>query len=137
MPRYCLFGDTVNTASRMESNGKASHIHLSGAAHNLLVTQYPQQYETQSRGDVIIKGKGVMETFWVLGRKGNTHSRATDTPPAHKVALRTKKQNRLTTPESELATERSVSPIVQKLDDEDVDEALYRKFRRSDTVQAN
>ncbi|KAK6013726.1 adenylate/guanylate cyclase catalytic domain protein [Ostertagia ostertagi] len=55
MPRYCLFGDTVNTASRMESNGKASHIHLSQSAHNLLTTTFPSQYETERRGEVIIK----------------------------------------------------------------------------------
>ncbi|KAF8360859.1 gcy-3, partial [Pristionchus pacificus] len=68
MPRYCLFGDTVNTGSRMESNGKPGLIHMSSEANNLLVSAYAGQYTTQSRGDVIIKGKGVMETFWLMGR---------------------------------------------------------------------
>ncbi|KAK6044776.1 hypothetical protein COOONC_17719 [Cooperia oncophora] len=70
MPRYCLFGDTVNTSSRMESNGRAGHIHLSKEAHDLLVKEYQADYETQPRGEVIIKGKGVMETFWLTGRRG-------------------------------------------------------------------
>ncbi|KAF1753952.1 hypothetical protein GCK72_020509 [Caenorhabditis remanei] len=82
MPRYCLFGDTVNTASRMESNGKPSLIHMTEAAHTQLTNSFPYQYETRSRGEVIIKGKGVMETFWLIG-KASMSDRST--PPVSQV----------------------------------------------------
>jgi class 3 adenylate cyclase len=62
---YDLWGDTVNTASRMESHGAPGKVHVTQTVRDLL----KDQFEFEDRGEMEIKGKGSMKTYFLLGEK--------------------------------------------------------------------
>jgi class 3 adenylate cyclase len=61
---YDLWGDAVNTASRMEALGLAGAIQVSAATYQRL----QGKYELEERGVVVVKGKGEMVTYLLRGR---------------------------------------------------------------------
>lgn len=61
--QYDIWGDTVNTASRMESSGEVGKVNISEATHELLKDDI--QFSFESRGKIAAKGKGEMEMYFV------------------------------------------------------------------------
>ncbi|UPR02926.1 guanylate cyclase [Chloropicon primus] len=64
MPRYCLFGDTVNTANRMESTGQAGRMQISEETHAVVCND--PDFEWECRGEMQVKGKGKMLTYMLV-----------------------------------------------------------------------
>jgi class 3 adenylate cyclase len=62
---YDLWGDTVNTASRMESHGLPGAIQVTQAVYD----QLKDEFVFQQRGEIQVKGKGSMATWLLTGRK--------------------------------------------------------------------
>jgi guanylate cyclase len=60
---YDLWGDAVNTASRMESHGTPGEIQITRATYELL----KNEFVCRPRGTILVKGKGEMETWYLVG----------------------------------------------------------------------
>jgi guanylate cyclase len=65
--QYDVWGDVVNTASRMESSGLSGKIQIAKGAYDLL----KDDFNCEPRGKIEIKGKGILETWILTGRKAN------------------------------------------------------------------
>ncbi len=80
--RFQLFGDTMNTTARIESTGESNHIHLSSDTAKLIKDAGKANW-LQKRDEVVFaKGKGEMETYWLVLRAhsgGSTRSGSSNT----------------------------------------------------------
>ena len=67
---YDLWGDAVNTASRMEANGTAGEIQITRTTYELL----KDEFVCRPRGTIQVKGKGQMETWYLVGASENARA---------------------------------------------------------------
>lgn len=73
--RFQLFGDTVNTVSRMESTGKRTRIQVSQETADLLIAAGKPHWLKPRDEVVVAKGKGEMKTYWLDPTKKRRHAK--------------------------------------------------------------
>ncbi|KAL6747451.1 nucleotide cyclase, partial [Haematococcus lacustris] len=91
LPKFSLFGDTMNTASRMESTSLPGRIQVSQTTYELLRDPRPSRWHPT--GGVEVKGKGLMHTFLMdtestRTRRNSTAAHACEALPTAAAAIR-------------------------------------------------
>jgi hypothetical protein len=121
--RFQLFGDTVNTAARMESTGFRNKIQVSHATANQLIATGKDHWLTKRNDGVLAKGKGVLETHWLVpkpykgthsaNQSNETHGDVEMEKALEESAVDINKHNRLVDWMTELLLERIKKIVVR------------------------
>lgn len=113
--RFQLFGDTVNTAARMESNGTPGKIQVSQKTADLIIASGKESWLTARKDLINAKGKGKLQTYW-LSRKYSAGSTTGRRSSAH--ASMASLEDALADPASAMSSSRSdPSPSSNLLED--------------------
>jgi hypothetical protein len=126
--RFQLFGDTVNTASRMESNGLKGRIHISESTAKELIAQGKGQWIKEREDVIVAKGKGEMRTYWVEVRslKGSVTGRSSDLSSVLEQDLDLKSFS--SSPTKTIRTQTTFSSSGTNFEKHSTDELLAPKF---------
>lgn len=80
---YDLWGDAVNVASRMESHGEPGLIQVTDVTYELLKAEFI----LESRGMINVKGRGAMQTYWLLDRRSAAVKSSVEIPTTVELVL--------------------------------------------------